>query len=348
MIKNILVKTKNLKMKTEIKPINQNSQNKILAKTSSLKSFSQAPEELVWFRNMTSIYTKQTYKDSVVSFCKFFNIKNAEEFKEVQSIHILEYRDSLIEAGFKKSTINNRLAALSSLFKHLIESQQVKINPVYGITRMKKDYTKVQSRALLDMEVKAMMDKVDDSTLVGLRDKAILSIMFNLGTRVGTVAKLRGQDIYEENGYLVFDMYIKGDRRNKVAVNSHIQANLKNYFTKLGYYITDINGNSKLEIADDAVLFPNMSNNSKFYSKKTSIDTRAIRYIWHKYANLAGLQRTNPHCARATFITKALSLGCDLQYVQATVAHNDPRTTKSYDHSEVEYKNSASLRVSFG
>jgi site-specific recombinase XerD len=335
-------------MQNELKSINQKSSNKILATTSNLKSFSQTPEEMIWLRNITSAYTKQTYKDSVVSFCKFFNIQNAQEFKEVQAIHIIEYRDSLVEAGFKKSTINNRLAALSSLFKHLIERQEVKLNPVYGVTRMKKDYTKVQSRALSDMEVKAMMDQIDESTIAGLRDKAILSIMFNLGTRVGTIAKLRGKDIYEENGYLVFDMYIKGDRRNKVAVNSHIQASLKNYFTKLGYYKTNINGNSNFEIADDVILFPNMSNNSKFYSKTTSIDTRAIRYIWHKYANLAGLKRTNPHCARATFITKAFAVGCDLQFIQATAGHNDPRTTKSYDHNEVEYKNSASLKVSFG
>jgi integrase/recombinase XerD len=335
-------------MRTELKPINQISQNKNLTTTSNLKSISQTPEELVWFRNITSACTKQTYKDSVASFCKFFNIKNAQEFKEIESIHIIEYRDALIEAGFKKSTINNRLAALSSLFKHLIEKQEVKLNPVYGVTRMKKDYTKVQSRALSDMEVKAMMEKIDESTITGLRDKVILSILFNLGARVGTIAKLCGKDIYEENGYLIFDMYIKGDRRNKVAVNSHIQASLKNYFNKLGYYKTDINGNAEFDIGDDVVLFPNMSNNSKFYKKTTSIDTRAIRYIWHKYADLAGLKRTNPHCGRATFITKALSLGCDLQYVQATAGHNDPRTTKSYDHSEVEYKNSASLRVSFG
>jgi len=316
--------------------------------TKSLANSAQTTEELVWLRNITSACTKQTYKDSISSFCKIFNIKNSEELKQVESIHIIEYRDALIDLGFKKSTINNRLSALSSLFKHLIEKQEIKFNPVYGVTRMKKDYTKVQSRALSDMEVKTMMDQIDETTLMGLRDKVILSIMFNLGTRVGTIAKLRGKDIYEENGYLVFDMYIKGDRRNKVAVNSHIQASLKNYFTKLGYYQTDINGNAQFEIGGDVVLFANMSNNAEFYDKKISINTRSIRYIWHKYANLAGLKRTNPHCARTTFITKALSLGCDLQYVQATAGHNDPRTTKSYDHGEVEYKNSASLRVSFG
>lgn len=332
-------------MKNDLELIN--NQNKSL-EISKLNILSNSPEELVWFKNITSACTRQTYKDSVTSFCKFFNIKNTEELRKVESIHIIEYRDSLVEAGFKKSTINNRLASLSSLFKYLIEKQQIKFNPVYGVTRMKKDYTKVQSRALSDMEVKAMMSQVDESTITGLRDKVILSIMFNLGTRVGTVSKLRGRDIYEEGGYLIFDMYIKGDRRNKVAVNSHIQASLKNYFEKLGYYQKDINGNVDFEIGDDVILFPNMSNNSQFYDTQRSIDTRSIRYIWHKYAGRAGLKRTNPHCARATFITKALAIGCDLQYVQATVAHNDPRTTKSYDHSEVEHKNSASLRVSFG
>ena len=52
-----------------------------------------------------------------------------------------------------------------------------------------------------------------------------------------TIVDLRDKDIYEEGHYMVFDMHLKGDKRNQVAVNSHIQANLKKYLEAMGYYV---------------------------------------------------------------------------------------------------------------
>lgn len=315
---------------------------------SALININQISEELVWLENFTSKATQITYKTAVKKFCKMFAITNIDELRAVGSMHIIKFRDSMKEAGEKNSTINNRLSGLSSLFKHLIEKQIVKANPVYGVKAMKKDYKKVKSRALSDAEVEAILKQPNTSKILGLRDKTILSIMFNIGTRVGTLAALRGKDIYEENGYLIFDMYLKGDKRNRVAVNPHIQANLKNYFEVMGYYIKDKEGNIKFKVPEENPVFPQMSNNPKLRDFIKPMTTTSIYRMWQKYAAKAGVERTNPHCARATFITKALSAGCDLQHVQYTAGHNDPRTTKSYDHGEVDYKNSASFRVSFG
>jgi integrase len=196
--------------------------------------------------------------------------------------------------------------------------------------------------------VKTVRKKVATSKLVGLRDKAILSIMFNIGTRVGTISDLRGKDIYEEDGYLIIDMHLKGDKRNLVAANSHIQAGLKNYFEAMGYYVKDGEGNLRFRAPDDLPIFPRMSYNPKEHNLTEPMSATSIYRLWQKYAKKAGVERTNPHCARTTFITRALKSGCDLQYVQHTAGHNDPRTTMSYNHNEVEHKNSASFAVSFG
>lgn len=328
--------------------IKNNSQIQIIKDIKTLNNIGNISEELVWLQNFPSKFTKQTYKDAVSKFCNLFEIRNIDDLRNVQSIHIIKFRDDMKESGEKNATINNRLSALSSLFKHLIEKQLMNINPVYGVKTMKKDYTKVKSRALSNMEVNAMLEAPDTNKLIGLRDKAMLSIMFNIGTRVGTISNLTGKDIFEEAGYLVFDMHLKGDKRNKVAVNSHIQANLRNYFEAIGYYKKNSDGNIKFDIPHKSPIFPMMSYNPKNYDFNRKMSTTSIYRMWQKYALKAGLVRTNPHCARATFITKALSTGCDLQYVQHTAGHNDPRTTKSYDHSEIDYKNSASFSVSFG
>ncbi len=164
-------------------------------------AISQLFEELIWLENFPSKATKRTYKNTVRKFCAMFEIQNVEQLRSITSLHIIKFRDAMKESGEKNASINNRLSGLSSLFKHLIEKQIVKSNPVYGVKAMKKNYSKVSSRALSNLEAERILKQPDTSKLVGLRDKAILSILFNLGTRVGTIAALKLKDIYEENGY---------------------------------------------------------------------------------------------------------------------------------------------------
>ena len=213
---------------------------------------------------------------------------------------------------------------------------------------MKKNYRKVTSRVMNDLEVKAMLDAPDTSKLIGLRDKAILSIIFNLGPRRGTIVKLTGKDIFKENGYMVFDMYLKGDKRNRVAVNSHVQANLEKYSEGMGWFKATPNGDIKFEIPSETPIFPNMSQNSSLHDLTKPMSDTSLYRMWQKYAKRLGIERTSPHCARSTFITKALAAGCDLQHTQHTAGHSDPRTTMSYNLNETDYKHSASFSVSFG
>lgn len=309
----------------------------------SLATIEEISEEIVWLENFTSKATRETYKATVKKFCTMFEITNIDQLRSVKSMHIIKFRDAMKEAGEKNSSINSRMAGLSSLFKHLIERQIVKSNPVYGVKAMKKDYRKVKSRMMSDAEISEILKQPDTTKLVGLRDRAILSIFFNIGTRRGTIVDLRGKDIYEEGGYMVFDMHLKGDKRNQVAVNSHIQANLKKYFEAMGYYGQD----GKLQIPEEAPAFPQMSNNPKLCDFAKPMSGVAVWKLWQKYAKMANLERTRPHCARSTFITKALTATNDLNRVRQTVGHNDVRTTISYDQRETEHKNSASFVVSF-
>lgn len=304
-------------------------------------------EEFVWLENFTSKATQKTYKSTVKKFCAMFEIKSLEHLRSINSMHIIKFRDAMKENGEKNSSINNRLAGLSSLFKHLIEKQIIKVNPVYGVKAMQKNYRKVSSRALNNQEVQAILNQPNTETLLGLRDKAILSILFNVGSRVGTISNLKIRDIYEEDGYMILDMHLKGDKRNKIAVNSHIQANVRNYFIRLGYF--DENNKLKPEINLNFPVFPRMSKyNPKLNDLTKPISTKSIWQLWNKYVLKAGIERTRPHCARSTFITEAFKAGGDLQHIQKTAGHSDPRTTESYNHNATEHKNSASFKVSFG
>lgn len=330
-------------MKTELIELKINKIDNILIKQELIENIA---EEIVWLENFTSKATQKTYKATIKKFCSMFEIQNIDQLRSITSIHIIKFRDAMKEAGEKNSSINSRLAGLSSLFKHLIEKQIIKVNPVYGVKAMQKNYRKVSSRALNNQEVQAILNQPNTKKLLGLRDKAILSILFNVGSRVGTISNLKIRDIYEEDGYMILDMHLKGDKRNKIAVNSHIQANIRNYFIRLGYY--DENNKLKPEINLNSPVFPRMSNNPKLNDLSKPISTKSIWQLWNKYVLSAGIERTRPHCARSTFITEAFKAGGDLQHIQKTAGHSDPRTTESYNHNATEHKNSASFKVSFG
>lgn len=154
--------------------------------------------------------------------------------------------------------------------------------------------------------------------------------------------------IFEINRHGFMNTSLKGDKRNRVAVNSHIQANLNKYFERLGYYKYNTEGRAILDIPRDIPIFLNFSNNPNLRTKDKPMTETSIYRMWQKYANKLGIERTSPHSARSTFITKALALGCDLQHTQHTAGHSDPRTTMSYNLNETDYKNSASFSVSFG
>jgi integrase/recombinase XerD len=306
------------------------------------------PAEIVWFENLRSPNTKRTHAATIKQFCEFMNIKNFEQLRLVESIHIIKYRDWLRDQDRSSATINTRLATLSSVFKDLIEKQVLKINPVYGVKRMAKEYHKVKSRKLSVEEATRMLRVPDTSKLIGSRNKLILSILFNAGVRVGTISKLRGKDVYEEDGYLVLDLPLKGGKRKQIAVNMHIQAALKQYMGMMGFYNENEFGHIALTIPDDYPLFAQMSNNPKRQSVTTPMSEYAVNRMWHACAKKAGVVRSHPHCARTTFTTTALENGADLKDVQGTLGHSDPRTTQSYYHEGINHSKSASLAVSFG
>jgi integrase/recombinase XerD len=159
-------------MKNELEKHQLNANS--LSPEAEFNIIDQIPEELIWLENFTSKATQKTYKSTLKKFCAMFEIQNLDNLRSISSMHIIKFRDAMKANGEKNSSINNRMAGLSSLFKHLIEKQIIKVNPVYGVKAMQKNYRKVSSRALNNQEVQAILNQPNTSKLLGLRDKAIL------------------------------------------------------------------------------------------------------------------------------------------------------------------------------
>jgi len=305
---------------------------KSLTTTNSPRDLAFIPEESLWLANFTSRQTQRTYATAVSEFLSYHTIDCLESLRSVSSIHLISWRDAMIQAGAKPRTVNNRLSALSSLFNHLCERQIVSINPVNGLKRPKVNQERVETPLVTKEQVRTLLDTPDRQKLKGLRDSAILHVLFFCGCRASEVTTLRVEDFFEDGGYWVLDFTVKGGKKNRLAIHHEAQIALRRYLSAVEH-----------SQEKKAYLFQRVQK-----PKGEKLSYNAIEQLFRQYANACGLPSgATLHSARATFITEALKNNCLLEDVQASVAHADISTTQMYDKRVRGYKESASFKVHF-
>lgn len=268
------------------------------------------PEELLWKATFNSDNSIETYDQAIRSFLLFIGVSSPEELRKVEHGHVIAFKKYLQNSGCSPRTINNRLSAISSLFNHLIDKQ---------VVRSQEN-----------------VKRTGYGTLKGLRDKAILATLFYTGCRVSEVCKLKMKDFYQEQGYYVMDFWIKGGKRNRLAIHQELQVLINSYLNVAGH-----------GMENSSYLFlplrnaPNCSDPIRIMSRKT------VDYLFKKYAKQAFLYGVTPHSARATFITEALENNCPIEAVQKTVGHSQIKTIQMYDKRRTKYRESASFAVRY-
>lgn len=291
------------------------------------------PAESVWLANFPSPRTRRTYRNAVSEFIAFHGITTEDGLRSVSQAHVIAWREALAAAGATPRTINNRLSAVSSLFKHLCEHQLASRNPATGVKRPRVNQAQVVSPALTPHQVRRMLDTPDTSTLKGLRDSAILHILFFTGCRISEVCHLTVGDLFEDSGYFVLEFTVKGGKRLRVAINQELQIVLRRYLAMAGH---GLERNAPLLLPVQRA------------SRRKPLNTRQINNIFHEYARLANApDSVRPHSARATFITQALERKCPIEAVQRTVGHSKIATTQMYDKRHLNHRESASFAVSY-
>ena len=292
------------------------------------------PEESVWLANFVSPRSKRTYQVAVQSFIAFHGIETPEElYSGIGQSHLIAWREHLTQSGASPRTIQNRLAAVSSLFKHLCERQVATRNPAIGVKRPRVNNNRVDATVLTPEQVRSLFSTPKRTKLKGIRDRAILHVLFYTGCRVNEVTTLKVKDFFEDTGYWVLDFIVKGGKRNRLAIHPELQLALREYLAESGH------GAER-----DAPLFLAVQQSEL----RKPLTSRQVSKLFHRYALIAGLPiGVTPHSARATFITEALDRKCPIEAVQASVGHNHIATTKMYDKRKLNYRESASFAVQY-
>ena len=305
---------------------------------SSLADLAAIPEEEIWLASQKSARTRRAYKLDVAHFMKTLGITNPEMLRQVDHRAVIAWeRIMREEQGAAASTVRRRLAALSSLFKHLVRHGAATRNPVADVTRPNINREEGSTLAFSKAQARKLLDAPAEDTLAGLRDRAILSVGLQVGLRRAEIAALSVGDLHQNRGFDALRLTRKGGRRDALAIHPQAAQRIRAYLDRAGH------GNDH-----GGPLFRPLRGNAKPHDAAGRLDPDAIDRMVRKYAAAIGLPRGySAHSMRATFITTALENGAQLEDVQKAAGHRDPSTTKLYDRRGYNPEKAASFFATY-
>jgi integrase/recombinase XerD len=233
--------------------------------------------------------------------------------KSATSSHIRDFLLSLHQQGLSSRSIARSLSSLKSFFKFLVGENILGENPVATL-ETPKIWRKLPGTLTLE-EVETLLNQPDSDTPLGLRDKAMLEVLYATGVRVSELISLKINDINLEVGYL--RSFGKGGKERVVPLGEVAQSYLKDYLVR-----------------SRPKLIKNKNLSALFISRRKAPMTR--QGFWKtlkQYVLKSNITTTvSPHTLRHAFATHLLERGADLRSVQQMLGHSDISTTQIYTH----------------
>ena len=296
------------------------------------------PEEEVWLASRKSAQTRRAYRVDVAHFMRTFNISSPEELRKIDHRAVMAWERLMREEEKKEaSTVRRRLAALSSLFTHLVKFGVVAINPVRDVERPAVNRREGMTPAFSQKQARAILDAPHPEKLLGLRDRAILSVGLQVGFRRAEIATLKVADFQMNRGLDALWVVRKGGKKGHLAIHPQTAQRIREYLEAAKH-------GDELE----SPLFRPVRGNRDGQDARRHLTPVMIDRVLRKYAKKIGLTRGySAHSMRATFITTALENGAGLEDVQLAAGHADPSTTKLYDRRGYNPEKSASFFANY-
>ncbi len=298
------------------------------------------PPEIEWFANLRNLHTRKAYETDLREFRRFLGIARPEEFRTVTRAHMIAWRKDLERRACAPTTIQRKLAALSSLFAYLAEQNAVLHNPVDGVKRPKSNRQEGTTPALSDEQARALLSAPQGESLKAKRDRAILATLAYHGMRREELCKLKVRDLQRRDGVLQFRIEGKGEKIRYVPMGMKALRLITEYLEAAGH---------KEEL--DGPLFRPVQNRVTGELNKPLHPVSVYQDIVKRYGKEVGITTDVRgfcvHSLRATAATNALAHGADIAKVQEWLGHADISTTRMYDRRRWRPEESPTFKVEY-
>jgi integrase/recombinase XerD len=273
-----------------------------------------------YIRGLPSPTTRRIYAQIIRAFETFVGV----DVLSVTRRQVEAYRAHLEDQHRAAATVGKHLSAINGLFDYALAEGLVDRNPVATARRPKISDVSPR-RALSPAEVRALLAIPDVTTMVGLRDRALLTVLAVQGWRISEALGLRVEDLDEEQGQRVATIHGKGGNVARVPLAGPAWVTIKTWIDASG-------------IASGPIFVAVVKGGRVESGRSISIQSawKRIRHL----AKAAGITRAvHPHLFRHAAVTQALAAGVALHEVQDFARHADPRTTRRYDSHRASLSN---------
>ena len=260
-----------------------------------------------WLSSGASQNTLSAYRSDLTLYSKWLNKSPLEKSSDVDILNYFQHRQ------ISPSTQARILTCLRVFYQHLLSQKRIKTNPTAKLSHPKQ----VQKLPvfLSINEVENLLDAPDQQTIFGLRDRAMLELLYSCGLRVSELINLEFQQININDEYI--RILGKGNKERLLPMGELAMEYLSQYEKNARPFL------AKKGQTDGYFLSNRGSNMSR----------QNFFYIIKAYAQKAGIDKPlSPHSLRHAFATHLVQQGADLRSVQLMLGHSDISTTQIYTH----------------
>jgi len=266
----------------------------------------------LWLEDGLSKNTLNSYRFDLELFTEWLTKILKKNILDVTKSDIQQYLSYKFPTS-KSRSISRLLATLRRLFRYLLRENKIKIDPTLEILSPK--IPKSLPKSLSEEEVELLLNSPDVKTISGLRDKAMLELLYACGLRVSELVNILLTELSITEG--VIRITGKGSKTRLVPMGEEAADWIKKYI--------DESRNVFLNKKTSRYLFITI--------RGSAMTRQAFWYLIKRYSIIAQIKKPiSPHILRHAFATHLINHGADLRVVQMLLGHSDISTTQIYTH----------------
>lgn len=259
-----------------------------------------------------STNTIQSYQRDLKYLEMYLDKHNKVKIDQLSEKEIQAYLDELKEENKSAATISRTLAAIRAYYQYLIKENKVTDNPAKRIALPKIE--KKAPRILSQEQINCLLDQPNRKDSKGIRDRAMLELLYATGIRVSELISLKVSDINLQQGYI---MCRDAQKERTIPIGRTAVSALQAYLGEVRHIL--------LRDSEDMTLFVNCNG--------YPMTRQGFWKILKTYAHSAKIsEEITPHMLRHSFAAHLVQNGANLKSVQQMLGHSDISTTQVYMH----------------
>jgi len=290
-------------------------------------------------RNLSD-HTTQAYRADLIQFAEWARRGGVEDLADIDRRLLRRYLAYLSQLGYARRSVARKASAVRSLLRWAVDHDLIAASPAEDLPTPKLD--RPLPRVLKATDASRLCETPPDDDATGLRDRAILELLYGAGLRVAELCSIDLEDV-DLRGRTIRVMG-KGRKQRQMPIGEPAARGVETYLEGSRAVLLERRVDAQLvphaktaEAVETAEETHGGVENALFVNRRgRRIGPRSVRSMLTRYLAAGGERHASPHALRHSFATHLLDGGADLRSVQELLGHESLATTQIYTHVSTE------------